>query len=46
MEFKEYLLFISERFERAMIGGDKEEWIRLAEVLIATLREQIEKLKK
>ena len=46
MECKEYLLFVGQRLERAMVGGDKKEWIRLAEVLIAVLREQIEKLKE
>ncbi|MFH2076857.1 MAG: hypothetical protein ABIJ57_16215 [Pseudomonadota bacterium] len=45
MEFKKYLSFVGKKLEEASNIGDKEEWIRIATVLIDSLSEQIRKLK-
>ena len=46
MEIKEYLAFVSQKLKEAEDKGDKEEWIRLAEVLIAVLQDKIKELEK
>jgi len=44
MEFTEYLSFVGTKLKEAADKSDKEEWIRLATVLIEALQEQIRKL--
>ena len=46
MEFTTYLSLVGKKLEEEANKGDKEEWIRLATVLIDALHEQIVKLKK
>lgn len=41
MEISEYLSFVGERLTEAANEGNKQEWIRLATVLIRVLEEQI-----
>ena len=45
MEFGEYLSFVGKKLKEAADKGDKEEWIRLATVLIEIVQEQIRKLR-
>jgi len=46
MNMQEYLSLIGKKLEEAQSRNDKEEWVRLAEVLIDTLRENIEEIRK
>lgn len=45
MLLREYTDFVMQRLEWAEERGDKEEWVRLANVLIGTLQEHIKKVK-
>ncbi len=44
MRIGEYLLFVSQKLEEVENKGDKEEWIRIAKVLVETLKEKIVEL--
>ena len=44
MDTKSYLKFVGDRFEQAESSQNKEEWIRLATVLIDILESKIQEL--
>jgi len=44
MEFTDYLTFVGKKLKEAEDRDDKEEWIRLATVLVDVIQEQAEKL--
>lgn len=46
MEIKDYFLLIGQKLEAAKNTSNKEEWVRLAKILIEFLRDQIEGLEK
>jgi len=46
VEFSEYLSFVGRKLDEAAKKGDKKEWIRLADVLIETIRDQINTLRR
>lgn len=45
MELDEYLVLIAEKIKRAAISGDKEEAIRLIQLVIEVSTETVSKLK-
>jgi len=44
MNLSDYLVFVGEKLKEAAESNNKEEWIRLANALIETIRDQIRKL--